>query len=326
MNKSLNIINFASVSSENKGLRLDKFLSMGCENFSRSQIQKAISMGFLRKNKEPFLNNSYKVEQGDIFELEISNKAIDEVLPEDIKLDVLYEDDEIVVINKPAGMATHLADNLREHTLVNALIHKYGENLSTIGGQDRRGIVHRLDKDTSGILIVAKNDEIHNLLSKQFSDRVVEKKYIAIVYSMPNPTIGTITSNIGRNLKDRKKMGELREGGKEAITHYKTLKTYKSLASIVECTIDTGRTHQIRVHMGSLGCHLIGDSTYVKPKKSSINFPQNIKSFVLGFPRQALHSVELGFIHPRTGEQMYFKSELPKDMQELLEILESTIS
>lgn len=323
MNKPSNIIKLDEVSIENKGLRLDKFISLSCDNFSRNQIQKSISQGLLKKNGKPFTDNSYKVEIGDIFELEINIVDKKEILPEAVDLEVLYEDDDILVINKPAGMTTHPAENVRENTLVNALLHKYGENLSSVGGEERRGIVHRLDKDTSGILLVAKNDEIHNLLSEDFAKHLVKRKYIAITYSMPNPTEGTIVSNIGRNLKDRKKMAELKDGGKEAITHYKTLKTYRSLASIVECQLETGRTHQIRVHMGSIGCHLIGDSTYVKPKKSSIKFPENIKNYVLNFPRQALHSVEVEFVHPRTKKEMRFKTELPVDMKELLEILDS---
>ena len=186
----------------------------------------------------------------------------------------------------------------------------------------RPGIVHRIDKDTSGLLVVAKNDAAHRGLSEQFFEHTIERTYFAVVYGVPNPMSGQIDANLGRSPYDRKKMAILQGKGKHAVTHYKTLKNFGGAASLIQCNLETGRTHQIRVHMSSIGCNLIGDQVYSKAKKSSLRFvSDDVKNYVNGFPRQALHAASLGFIHPVTAEKLQFSSNLPADIQELLDKL-----
>ena len=187
----------------------------------------------------------------------------------------------------------------------------------------RPGIVHRIDKETSGLLVVAKNDLAHQNLSEQFAEHTIERTYLAVVYGVPQPLEGIIEGNIGRSPFDRKKMAIVTSGGKNAVTHYKTRQIFGRAAALVQCNLETGRTHQIRVHLSSRGYALIGDKVYVKNKKSEIALPAEIKNYVNSFARQALHAKSLGFVHPRTGKQMQFDSELPADMQELLQKLQS---
>ena len=249
-------------------------------------------------------------------------EAVDaEPQPQDIPLDVVYEDKDIIVVNKPYGMVVHPAPGAADGTLVNALLY-HCHDLSGIGGVKRPGIVHRIDKDTSGLLVAAKNDNSHKLLCEQFAEHSIERTYSAFVFGVPNPLDGTIEGNIGRSPYDRKKMAIVAKGGKHAVTHYQTIEKFKNEAALIKCRLETGRTHQIRVHMTSAGHSLIGDKVYGKSRKMAVkNAPEKAEIFINMFPRQALHAQSLGFVHPGTGERMFFEAPLPVDLQELLQAL-----
>ena len=312
-----------AVTTEQQGQRIDRFLTSCFSDLSRSQIQRLISNGNLSVDENIIIDNSFKIRIGDIYQLEIppAEEAIPE--PENIPLDIIYEDNDLIVVNKPAGMTVHPAPGAYHGTLVNALLYHCKNNLSGIGGVKRPGIVHRIDKDTSGLLVVAKNDISHRKLCEQFAEHSIERTYFALVYGTPSPLHGQINANIGRSPYDRKKMAIVTKGGKNAITNYKTIEVFTG-ASLIQCNLETGRTHQIRVHMSSLGCNLIGDKVYEKNKKSSLHFAnENIKQSILSFSRQALHATTLGFIHPTTQEKMSFSSQFPKDFSDLLNDLKS---
>ena len=314
-----NIFLSPQVEPNQQGQRLDRFLSECFKQLSRSQIQRLIAAGNLSCDDSLIVDNAFKVRSGDIYQLEIPAPEEANPVPEDIELDIVYEDKDLIVVNKPAGMTVHPAPGAYSGTLVNALLFHCRDNLSGIGGVKRPGIVHRIDKDTSGLIVAAKNDIAHRGLCDQFFVHSIERTYQAIVYGTPNPLQGKIETNIGRSPYDRKKMAVLQSGGKVAITNYKTLEIFGRAASLVECKLETGRTHQIRVHMSSLGCNLIGDKVYEKAKKTSIVFGSDeLKKEVLTFPRQALHAKTLGFVHPVLGSYMQFSSELPDDMSMLL--------
>ncbi len=314
-----NIFLSPQVEPNQQGQRLDRFLSECFKQLSRSQIQRLIAAGNLSCDDSLIVDNAFKVRSGDIYQLEIPEPEEANPVPEDIELDIVYEDKDLIVVNKPAGMTVHPAPGAYSGTLVNALLFHCRDNLSGIGGVKRPGIVHRIDKDTSGLIVAAKNDITHRGLCDQFFVHSIERTYQAIVYGTPNPLQGKIETNIGRSPYDRKKMAVLQSGGKVAITNYKTLEIFGRAASLVECKLETGRTHQIRVHMSSLGCNLIGDKVYEKAKRTSIVFGSDeLKKEVLTFPRQALHAKTLGFVHPVLGLYMQFSSELPDDMSMLL--------
>ena len=234
-----------------------------------------------------------------------------------MSLDIVYEDDDVVVVNKPAGLVVHPGAGNWEHTLVNGLLFHCKGGLSGIGGVERPGIVHRIDKDTSGLLVVAKNDKAHRALAKQFAVHSIQREYQAFVWGKLDQAEGRIEGNIGRSPTNRQKMALVRVGGKSAVTHYTRLDVYGGgLVSFVKCVLETGRTHQIRVHMSSIRHPLVGDYTYGKS-------PKNAPDFVRDFPRQALHAGLLGFVHPTTGKQLVFEVPMPPDMQELKAKLET---
>lgn len=317
-----NIFLTEPVSAEEKGSRLDKYLASVVPGMSRSRIQNLIENGCVSCDDDIISDNSFKVKLEDVYQIFIPEAEEADPEPENIPLNVVYEDKDLIVVNKPAGMTVHPAPGAYHGTLVNALLYHCRDNLSGIGGVKRPGIVHRIDKDTSGLLVVAKNDAAHRGLSEQFFEHTIERTYFAVVYGVPNPMSGQIDANIGRSPYDRKKMAILQGKGKHAVTHYKTLKNFGGAASLIQCNLETGRTHQIRVHMSSIGCNLIGDQVYSKAKKSSLRFADDdIKNYVNGFPRQALHAASLGFIHPVTAEKLQFSSALPADIQELLDKL-----
>lgn len=319
------------VTDEQKGLRLDKFLfyqgqNEHSKNLSRSQIQRLIKNGFVTCEENEIYDCAFSVKSGDVFQIEIPAPEEADPEPENIPLDIIYEDNDLIVVNKPAGMTVHPAAGAFHGTLVNALLWHCRDNLSGIGGVKRPGIVHRIDKETSGLLVVAKNDLAHQNLSKQFFDHSIQRTYFAVTYDVPNPVAGTITGNIGRSHYDRKKMALLTTGGKHAVTHYKTVEAFKKFAALVQCNLETGRTHQIRVHLSGMGCALIGDKVYQKNHKSALKIPTDLKSYLADFPRQALHAATLGFVHPRTGETLNFNSDFPADFKELLEKLRASSS
>ena len=300
-----NIILTPEAGPEHKGLRLDKFLALTVPDVSRSQVQRLIEQGMVSRDDDVLADNSYKVRPGDSYQIEIPPPEAAEPEPEDIPLEVVYEDEDLIVVNKPAGMTVHPAPGAFRGTLVNALLYHCRDNLSGVGGVKRPGIVHRIDKDTSGLLVAAKNDRAHRGLAEQFAEHSIERTYHAVVYGVPNPLNGRIEGNIGRSRFDRK-----------------TLKACGLAAALVQCNLETGRTHQIRVHLASIGCNLIGDQLYVKNRKSCLDsLESEIKNYVTRFPRQALHAKSLGFVHPRTGEFMQFDSDYPCDFNELADKL-----
>lgn len=313
-----NLIITPDVEPAEAKMRLDKYLAAVLPQLSRSRIQKLIMSGQVSCEDITVIDNSFKVRLGDSYQIMIPPPEEAEPEPEDIPLDVVYEDDDLIVVNKPAGMTVHPAAGAYHETLVNALLFHCRDNLSGIGGVKRPGIVHRIDKDTSGLLVVAKNDYAHNFLSTQFAEHSIERTYFAVVYGVLNPLNGRIEGKIGRSKSDRKKMAILDSGGKYAATNYKTLQTYQNAVSLVQCNLETGRTHQIRVHLSSKGHALVGDKVYVQNKKTSISLATDLKNYVNNFPRQALHAKSLGFIHPQTEKFMQFDSELPADMADLI--------
>jgi len=291
--------------SDGDNVRLDKYLALH-SSLSRSRISALLDDGCLTINGCPCKDASRKVKQGEIYELKIPDAEDDSIAAEDIKLDILYEDEYLIVINKPAGMVVHPAAGNWSGTLVNALLHHAADSLSGIGGVKRPGIVHRLDKDTSGVLLVAKTDAAHIGLTEQFAAHLVKKEYTAFVNGVLNPLNGVIDNNIGRSPRNRQKQAVLRSGGKRAVSEYFTEKIYNDGEySMVKVLIHTGRTHQIRVHMAYMGHSLLGDSVYGKNNHRYID-------------RQALHASRITFKHPVTGEQMTFNSELPADMKALM--------
>ena len=294
------------------GFRLDKALAELLPDLSRERLKSLIIEGRVTADgRAP--NPSMKVTAGQAFAITLPPPAAAEAVAQDIPLNIVYEDADLIVIDKPAGLVVHPAAGNLDGTLVNALLHHCRGQLSGIGGVARPGIVHRIDKDTSGLLVVAKSDKAHEGLAQQFKAHSIDRLYAAIVYGIPQLAAGTIDTWIGRSDADRKKMAVQREGrGKHAVTHYRVSERLRG-ASLVECRLETGRTHQVRVHMAHLGHPLIGDPVYGRERKG---FKSILET--LGFKRQALHAKRLGFIHPVTGQKLSFDSALPIDMQELL--------
>lgn len=306
------------------GMRIDKFIAEDIAEFSRAQVQRLIENGYVYADDEIIADKDFKTRNGDIYQITLPEPQQAAPLAENIPLDILFEDDDLIVVNKCAGMTVHPAAGVYTGTLVNALLYHCKDSLSGIGGVARPGIVHRIDRNTSGILVVAKTDIAHRSLAEQFFKHTIERTYFTFVYGVPSPLQGTVEGNIARSLYDRKKMALVQNGGKAAITHYKTIETYKNAVSLLQCNLETGRTHQIRVHLSSIGCHLIGDDVY-KGRRSSLNLPETLKNYVNSFPRQALHAASLGFIHPRTQKYMHFDAAFPEDMQQLHNTLKSII-
>jgi 23S rRNA pseudouridine1911/1915/1917 synthase len=292
-------------------IRLDLYLTQQEIYPSRSQIRNLISQGKIRVNNRPG-KPSYILKDGDVINLTPIEQKELEIEAEAIPLDIIYEDEDFVVVNKPSGMIVHPAGKIRSSTLVNALLYHCRDSLSGIGGVIRPGIVHRLDKDTSGLMVVAKNDLAHLDLSKQIKEHQVTKKYIALVHGNLKDDSGIIDAPIGRSLKNRKKMAVTEEGrSREAVTQFKVLKRFSDY-TLIEATLRTGRTHQIRVHLAFIGYPIVGDQLYGYKKQG------------LNIDRQALHSHILGFVHPSSKKYMEFSAPLPQDMQELIDYLEGS--
>ncbi len=305
-------------------LRLDKFLVNKLENVSRSRIQSAANAGNILANNKSVKPN-YKVKPGDEITIVLAFPPRElEILPENIPLNIVYEDDDILLVNKTPGMTVHPGIGNYTGTLINALMWHLKDLPLFASGELRPGLVHRIDKNTSGLLVIAKNELSLNRLAKQFFDHTVERSYQALVWGLPKEQEGTITGHIGRNPKDRTKMYVFSEGdqGKHAITHYKVLEDLGYI-SIVECRLETGRTHQIRVHFSYIGHPLFNDSEYGGNQILRGTTFSKYKQFVHNnfglLPRQALHAKSLGFTHPASGEKMFFDSELPEDMQAVIQ-------
>jgi 23S rRNA pseudouridine1911/1915/1917 synthase len=306
------------------GDRLDRWLAASLQAVSRSRIKALVEAGHVRLAGATITDPSWRVKPGQVFELTLPEPEAPAPLGEAVPLAILYEDAELVVLNKPAGMAVHPAPGSQSGTLVNALIAHCGESLSGIGGVKRPGIVHRLDKDTTGIMVVAKTDAAHRHLSRQFAERTVERSYLALVWGVPEPLEGSIVGAIGRDPRNRKRMALVEGRGKTAETRYAVRKAFGLAAALLSCRLKTGRTHQIRVHLASIGHPLIGDGTYGRMTQARLGrLPPEAREAAWSFPRQALHAAVLGFEHPRTGEGLRFESPPPDDFLKLVTILES---
>ncbi len=294
--------------TENSGERIDSFLATYCEDFSRSAISKNIEKGLVTVN-EKRVSKSYKLSAGDMVEMLVEEPVVLDVLPQDIPLDIVYEDNDLLVVNKPKGMVVHPAAGNYTDTLVNALMFHCKDSLSGINGILRPGIVHRIDKNTSGLLIVAKNDKAHNHLAKQIKEHSFTREYITVVYGNIKDDKGTVEAPIGRHPVDRKKMCVTDKNSKHAVTHYEVVERFNGY-TMLRCKLETGRTHQIRVHMAYIGHPVAGDDVY-GPKKV-------IKSL----NGQCLHAQKIGFIHPETEEYLEFSSEVPSVFSEFLHKLQ----
>lgn len=307
--------------------RLDKALVFLCPDFSRSRLQGLIDDGAVSVNGKVCRTPSRKIAIGDVVQLDVPPPEEADPAPENIALEILHEDGDVLVINKPAGLVVHPGAGNREGTLVNALLHHCKGSLSGIGGVMRPGIVHRLDKETSGLMAVAKNDLAHRGLAAQLEDRSLSRLYKALVFKMPFPARGVIDKPLARHPSHRLKMA-VRKTGKAARTFYRVEKNFHDSCALVECKLESGRTHQIRVHMESLGHPLIGDSLY-GPQKNGVRsalekggYGEDAIRAVLAFPRQALHAGHIAFIHPGTGQPMAFSAPLPRDIGNLLKLLD----
>lgn len=296
-----------TVEKNESGTRIDRYLAEKDSGFSRSFIQKLLKDGQVTVGGKPAKSN-YKVREDDSIHLEVPDSSEPDIVPEDIPLDILYEDEDVLIVNKPKGMVVHPAAGHYQGTLVNAVMAHCGDSLSGINGVMRPGIVHRIDKDTTGALLVCKNDNAHRDLALQLKEHSIKRRYRAIVAGVIKEEEGTIEGPIGRHPVDRKKMAINYKNGKEAVTHYRVLERFPN-ATYVECRLETGRTHQIRVHMTSIGHPLLGDEVYGSGRN-----PYHLQG-------QTLHAMILGFVHPSTGEYMEFTAPLPEYFEKLLEKL-----
>ena len=319
------------------GKRLDQWLAgQLAPELSRNRLQGLIEAGAVKINDALVLESKFRLKAGDTILIDMPDPADAGPQPENIPLNILYEDRDVIVINKPAGLVVHPGNGNWTGTLVNALLHHCADSLSGIGGVRRPGIVHRLDKDTTGVMVVAKNDHAHRVLALAFADHgrdgELERAYVALVWGMPAQVSGTVDAALGRSHKDRTKQAvvdESRPDARHAVTHFELLEKYgarddaTAMASLVECRLETGRTHQIRVHMAHIGHSLIGDAEYGAALKTKANkLPEPLKSKIAAFPRQALHARLLAFAHPASGRVMRFEAALPADMAEIIELFQ----
>ncbi len=320
------IVHTITAAENDAGQRLDRFLTAQLPDMSRSRLQALIGQGCVSSQGAVIDDAACKVKPQQQFTLVIPETVPSYILPQDIALDIIYEDEHLLVINKPAGLTVHPAPGHADNTLVNALLAHCGESLSGIGGVARPGIVHRIDKDTSGLLVVAKHDSAHTHLSAQLAERTLKRTYLAVVWGDLKQKSGSISGNIGRSTSNRQKMVVVKSGGKPATTHYRVVEPF-GIASLVECNLETGRTHQIRVHLTHVSHPLVGDQTYGQSTQSRLNatpmkaLPAATRQALLSFERQALHAKSLGLIHPATGKSMQFSCDLPSDMLQLIDAL-----
>ena len=320
--------------------RLDKALAREVPEeaaLSRTRLARLIADGAVRRNGAVLDDAKAKVAEGDIIEIDIEEAAEVETVAQDIALDVVYEDDALIVINKPAGMVVHPAPGSPDGTLVNALLHHCGDSLSGIGGEKRPGIVHRIDKETSGLLVVAKSDRAHHALAKQFEKHTAERAYLAICHGVPDPAdprlrgvkgasfepggVLKLSTQLARHRTDRQKQAVTFDGGRHATTRARLLEDFSGAVALVECRLETGRTHQIRVHLAHAGHALVGDQVYGGRRRAGKALSDAAREAVNQFPRQALHAAVLGFAHPEDGRALRFEAPLPQDMDDLLSIL-----
>jgi len=318
------------VKEEDDSKRIDVFLSEKIDHLTRSNIKKIIESNNVKINKKITDSSSKKVKVNDEVIVELLIKNSDKLLPNKIKLDIRFEDKDILIINKPKGMVVHPGAGNYKNTLANALIYKYKNKLSNINGELRPGIVHRIDKETSGLLVIAKNNLSHSKLGKQFSDHSIKRKYLCLVWGVVRPLQGRIETLISRNKKNRQLMMVSDFNGKKAITNYKTIKVFSikdiPKISLIECELETGRTHQIRVHMKYKGSSLLGDNQYGKKNMRFKKINEDFFKKLSVLNGQALHAKSLGFIHPSKNKWVNFESELPNDFKKLLDLLKNLCS
>ena len=321
MEKKIFNVKLASNAQEN---RIDKFLQSQFKKISRSKLQNLIRNGYVKLNNTIIVSSSKKIKENDLIEVIFPLPKETHIKSSKMSLDILYEDADLIIINKSPGVVVHPGAGNHDKTIVNGLLFHCKDKLSSIGGKLRPGIVHRIDKDTSGAIVVAKNDFTHNNLSKQFSNHTIKRIYEAIVWGALKPSSGKINANILRSVKNRQLMAVTKDKnkGKIAVTNYKTLKVFKNSnlpkISFIECKLETGRTHQIRVHMNFKGNPILGDKSYGKSRKKFKNIGLKIEKEINNFKRQSLHAKSLGFIHPVTGKEMFFEAKRPKDFDSLI--------
>jgi len=324
------------VSAPNIGMRLDAFLALHLPDISRTRLQSLIKNGHVSCSIAGaeitiITNKTHKTREGESYVINLPKPEPTEILPADIPIHIAFEDEHMLVIDKQAGLTVHPGAGNINHTLVNALLHHCGDTLSGIGGVTRPGIVHRLDKDTSGLMVVAKHDKAHNILSSQISSRELKRIYMAIIWGCPTPPFGKISANIGRSPRDRKKMTIMQGSGRHAITHYTVLERFlNNKISLTECRLETGRTHQIRVHMPHVGHPLLGDQTYGHSHwlQKISTLPQPVQIALESLTRQALHSTKITFMHPITEKILSFESNFSsptcEDISKLITALRDT--
>ena len=324
MEKNINLI----VNEDENNLRLDIFINKREELISRTRIKNLILKEKLKLNNKTIDSPSKKVSTGDKVSLQIPEPKEASLKPFDFKLEIIYEDLDLLVINKPAGIIMHPGAGNYDKTIVNALIHYNKNSLSTIGDELRPGIVHRIDKDTSGLVVIAKNNETHENLSLQFSKHTITRVYQLLIWGKLRPSSGKIDTFITRSSKNRQMMEVSISKGKRAITNYKTIEIFENdktpTLSLVECKLETGRTHQIRVHMTHMGNSIMGDGKYKKKYKKLKNIDTNLENLIYKLDRQFLHAKTLGFTHPKTNEEMIFSSILPQELENLVKLLRKT--
>jgi len=324
MEKNINLI----VESNEDNLRVDVFVNKREELISRTRIKNLILKEKLKLNNKIINSPSKKVTTGDEINLQIPEPKEASLKPYDFKLEIVYEDEDLLVIDKPAGIIMHPGAGNYDETIVNALMHYNKDTLSTIGDEHRPGIVHRIDKDTSGLVVIAKNNETHESLSHQFSEHTITRVYQLLIWGKLRPSSGKIDTFITRSSKNRQMMEVSISKGKRAITNYKTLEVFENektpTLSLVECRLETGRTHQIRVHMTHMGNSIMGDSKYKKKYKKLKNIETNLENSIYKLDRQFLHANTLGFIHPKTNLEMVFSSILPHDLENIVKLLRNT--
>ncbi|NNM55848.1 RluA family pseudouridine synthase [Acidocella sp.] len=307
---------------EDAGIRLDTFLAKAIGTISRSRVKGMVLQGRLTRDGTTTIDASEPVRPGALYRLTPPAPAPATPQGEAIALSILFEDEHLLVLNKPAGMVVHPAPGNPDGTLVNALIAHCGESLTGIGGERRPGIVHRLDKDTSGVMVAAKTELAHTRLSAAFAARDLEREYQAICWGVPNPSSGAIHGDIGRDPRERKRMAVVTRNGKHALTNYRTLRSFGTAAALLACRLATGRTHQIRVHLAHIGHPLVGDPVYLRRRPAvAKTLGQPALDLALDFPRQALHAQTLGFAHPITGAPLRFSVPPPADFQALTDAL-----
>jgi 23S rRNA pseudouridine1911/1915/1917 synthase len=312
---------------EAAGTRADRFLAGALDGLSRSRVKALIEAGQVSRDGQSLTDPSETVRAGARYALCIPPAVPATPLPQSIPLTILFEDKDLIVLDKPAGLVVHPAPGNLQGTLVNAVLAHAGEELSGIGGEARPGIVHRLDKDTSGVMVVAKTERAHNALSAAFATRDLDREYLALVWGLPATAAGEVEAAIGRHPIDRKRMAVVTRGGKQALTRWKLERGFGAAAALLRCRLATGRTHQIRVHLAHIGHPIVGDPVYLRRTPAAARLlPETLRDALLAFPRQALHAESLGFRHPVSGEWLAFRAAPPPDMAALLARLESHVS